>query len=259
MAGSECICGEPSIAKDDRFNDQAGQGHRGGRVIKFDYANTIVNDDASKLFAKSSDTFKAHIRASVCSSMPEFVRHGTIVRYHYQNLLGETLSVITIPPPNVENECHRRFRQVGHACLVYEPLKSGGSSGLPMPEPRGWRRIRCPTCYPDFTNWARFPRFSGYLIAISHWILLAQIRENVCRRRPRKRTVHMRWSASLHESSASASRRRTCWSMRSCPAGYAIARPSPATRASPARRTKAVKDDVKRGWRVRAMRGCGAG
>ena len=53
---------------------------------------------------------------------------------------------------------------------------------------------------------------------------------------------------------ASASRRRTCWSMRSCPAIYATARRSPVTPASPVH-TKAASGDAKRGWHAR----CGAG
>jgi hypothetical protein len=49
-----------------------------------------------------------------------------------------------------------------------------------------------------------------------------------------------RWYASLGGSSAWASRRRVCWSMRSSRATCAIAEPSPATPASPARRTRAA-------------------
>ena len=46
---------------------------------------------------------------------------------------------------------------------------------------------------------------------------------------------------------------------RFCHAIYATARQSLVTLASPAHRTKAASDDVKRGWRAPAMRGCGAG
>ncbi len=70
--------------------------------------------------------------------------------------------------------------------------------------------------------------------------------------------ARMRWFASSRGSSASVSRRRICWSTRSCRASCAIAAPWRAMPASPDRRTRAANAAARRGWHAPATPASGA-
>jgi hypothetical protein len=78
----------------------------------------------------------------------------------------------------------------------------------------------------------------------------------VCSRR--RRSGRMRWCGSWPASSASASRRRTCWSTKCSRVACATAERSPATPASPVRPTRAAPGDARKAWPNPAMPGSAA-
>src|SRR3954469_10255785 len=74
----------------------------------------------------------------------------------------------------------------------------------------------------------------------------------------RRRRARMRWCGCWRGSSASASRPRTCWCVRCCPASCATAGRWRAMLGSPGRPTRAAADGGNGGCRRPATPGCGA-
>src|ERR687897_688558 len=127
------------------------------------------------------------------------------------------------------NEANRAGREIKRIVVAYE----AGRDGFWLAR---WLRTRDVEAYVIHPTSVAVSRDIGARRPI------ASIR-NCCAssRQPLLGTKALtRWFASLGGSSAWASRRRTCWSMRSSRATCAIAEPSRATPASPARRTRAA-------------------